>query len=50
MASVILIAYLLAVIGIGVYMRRRVRDEKDYLAAGARSGRSWAGRRSRPRR
>lgn len=38
MASVVLVIYLLVVVGIGVYMRRRVRNEKDYLAAGGTLG------------
>ena len=38
MAIAVLILYLLAVIGIGFYMRRRVHNEKDYLAAGGKLG------------
>lgn len=38
MASAVLVVYLVTVIGIGVYMRRRIRNEKDYLAAGGTLG------------
>lgn len=38
MATAVLVLYLLAVIAIGFYMRRRVRTEKDYLAAGGTLG------------
>ncbi len=36
MAAAVLVLYLLAVIGIGFYMRRRVHTEADYLAASAK--------------
>lgn len=38
MAAAVLVIYLLVVIGIGVYMRRRVRTEADFLAAGGTLG------------
>jgi SSS family transporter len=38
MATVVLVLYLLVVIAIGFYMRRRIRTEKDYLAAGGTLG------------
>jgi Na+/proline symporter len=38
MAIAVLVLYLLVVIGIGFYMRRRVHNEKDYLAAGGTLG------------
>ena len=38
MAAAVLVVYLLIVIGIGFYMRRRIRTEKDYLAAGGTLG------------
>ena len=38
MAASVLIFYMIVVIGIGVYMRRRIRTEKDYLAAGGTLG------------
>lgn len=38
MAATVLVLYLLLVIGIGVYMRRRVQTEADYLAAGGTLG------------
>lgn len=38
MAAAVLVIYLLIVIGIGFYMRRRIRTEKDYLAAGGTLG------------
>jgi Na+/proline symporter len=50
MAIAVLVLYLLAVIAIGFYMRRRVHNEKDYLAAGGRLVRWWAGPPWPPRR
>ncbi len=38
MAAAVLVLYLIVVIAIGFYMRRRVRTEKDYLAAGGTLG------------
>ncbi len=38
MAAAVLVVYLLVVIGIGFYMRRRIHTEKDYLAAGGKLG------------
>lgn len=38
MAATVLILYMAVVVAIGFYMRRRVRNEKDYLAAGGTLG------------
>lgn len=38
MAATVLILYMAVVVAIGFYMRRRIRNEKDYLAAGGTLG------------
>lgn len=42
MAIAVLVAYMLAVIGIGYYMKSRIQNEMDFLAAGGKLG-VWVG-------